>query len=193
LSPLATARRSTRPGASRTDGFALLTVLFIVIVVGIIASSGLRTARLVEMLSGSSIQRSRALQAAEGALIMSEREVAERLRTDAIADASGTDKLFSQGSLAGKWWLDATFGAATSVPEQTFLGVITPPRQVMEEIGTYVADGGSGIVSLDRGAAGYGRTTASGRELVLYRLQSHGTGSVASTDAVVESLYVQTR
>jgi len=71
--------------------------------------------------------------------------------------------------------------------------LVDSPEYVTEEIGNYLADGGSGIVSLDRGSAGYGRSTLSGRELILYRLQSVGSGSVENSRAVVESLYVINR
>jgi Tfp pilus assembly protein PilX len=69
--------------------------------------------------------------------------------------------------------------------------VASSPVYVVEEIGNFLADGGSGIVSLDRGSASYGRKTGSGREIVLYRLQANGVGSTDAAQAVVESLYVK--
>ena len=78
-----------------------------------------------------------------------------------------------------------------ALPDGTFPGVASSPVYVVEEIGNFLADGGSGIVSLDRGSASYGRKTGSGREIVLYRLQANGVGSTDAAQAVVESLYVK--
>lgn len=182
-----------RTAPRRDGGFALLTVLVVVVLVGLIGSTGLRTSELAEMMSGSVIQRSRAFQTAEGALILREQAVPTLVRTNVRADASASDGIFSRDDLDLRWWREENYAGAEAMPGETFLGVAAQPRLATEELGSYVADGGSGIVSLDRGSAGYGRLTNSGREVVLFRLQSHGTGSVESVKAVIESLYVQTR
>jgi len=67
------------------------------------------------------------------------------------------------------------------------------PARLIEQIGIYIGDGGSGIVSLDRGSGSNGRLTGSGRELALFRLQSHGTGSVDTVNVNVESLDLRAR
>ena len=186
------ARSGAGPEAGPEAGFALFTVLVLTIIAALVLGASMRTAEFGERLSGSSIERNRAFNAAEGGLTFGERTVPGTSQTRTFASSDGADGTFSFGALGEEpsWWQDADFDGATSVID-TFVGVRNDPEHVVEEIGDYVADGGSGIVSLDRGAAGYGRKTGSGREVVLYRVQSRGTGSSAKVSAVVESLVVR--
>lgn len=173
------------------SGFALFTTLIIVIVVGIIAVSGLRQNELTEVLSGNSIQRSRAFQAAEGSLIEGENSALSLVEKRVFSSPTATDGVFSQGTVNSKWWRDDSFSGAHAMAATDFPGVFEPPEYVVEEIGSYEADGASGIVNLDRGAAAYGRRSGSGREVVLFRFQARGKGSSDAAQAVVESIYVQ--
>lgn len=177
----------------QSQGFALFTTMVIVIIVGIVAVSGLRQTELTEVLAGNSIQRSRALQAAEGGLIQGENETAEKTAERVFSSNTAEDGIFSKDAAASQWWRDDTFSGATEVTDTTYPGVVEPPSYIVEEVGSYVSDGGSGIVSLDRGGGGYGRRTASGRELILYKLQSSGVGSTTDAKAIVESLYVRSQ
>ena len=173
------------------QGFALFTTLIIVIIVGIVAVSSLRLTDMTEVLAGNSIQRSRAFQAAEGGLIEGERNVALMAQSRVFSTPEASNGIFEKDSVAEHWWRNEDYTGAQVLDEAAYPGVIDPPEYTVEEIGSYISDGGSGIVSLDRGGAGYGRRTSSGREVVLYRLQSNGVGSSRSAQAVVESLYVQ--
>lgn len=173
------------------QGFVLFTTLVIMIIVGILAVSGHRSSELTEVLAGNAIQRSRAFQAAEGALIEGELKTATRVEQRVFSSVNATDGIFARDSLADHWWREAQFSGSREIEDIEYPAVTSPPAYVVEEIGTYVSDGGSGIVSLDRGAAGYGRRTSTGREVVLYRLQSEGTGTTNAAQAVVESLYVR--
>ena len=181
----------TCPRPRDERGFSLFPTLALTIIVAVVLAASLRTTELTERLSGSSIQRNRAFNAAEGGLRFGERSIVEAAGTRTFASADGADGTFAFATLDERWWSDPDFDAAVAAPEDTFVGTIAPPEHVVEEVGGYVADGGSGIVSLDRGAAGYGSKTGSGRELVLYRVQSRGSGSAAPVRAVVESLFVQ--
>jgi type IV pilus assembly protein PilX len=173
------------------SGFALFTTLIIVIVVGIIAVSGLRQNELTEVLSGNSIQRSRAFQAAEGSLIEGENSAKSLVQNRVFSTSDATDGVFTRGSVKSQWWRDSEFSGAQAMAVTDFPGVFEPPEYVVEEIGNYEADGSSGIVNLDRGAAAYGRRSGSGREVVLFRFQARGKGSSEAAQAVVESIYVQ--
>ena len=173
-------------------GFVLFTTLIIMIIIGILASSSLKSTEAVETLSGNSIQRSRALQAAEGALINAESQIPTLVKNRTFSSKNPNNGVFSRGSTEEDWWRDENFDGKLSTPVGMFAGVAKPPEYVFEEIGNYVADGGSGIVSLDRGAGMYGRKTGGGREVVVYKVQSMGNGSSDTVKAVVESLYGQT-
>lgn len=174
------------------QGFALFISLIIVLLVGIVAVSSLRITEMTEVLSGNSIERSRAFQAAEGALIEGEKSAIEMTEGRIFANTTGSYGLYSSGNLPENWWRDPTDINVTTA-DLEYPAVASNPTYVVEEVGDYVSDGGSGIVSLDRGSASYGRKTSSGREVVLYRLQSHGVGVTDVSQAVVESLYVQDR
>lgn len=173
-------------------GFSLFATIVIVIIVGIIAVSGLRQTELTEVLSGNAIQRSRALHATEAGLIQGERDTTQGMDQRVFSSSDADSGIFAKDSLEKKWWRDADFSGATALASDAFPGVADPPVYVVEEIGNYLSDAGTGVVSLDRGGAAYGRKTDSGRELVLYRFQASGVGSSDSARAVVESLYVKT-
>ena len=179
------------PERGPEGGFALVATLAIVVIVALVIGANLRTTELAEATSGSFLQRNRAFNSADGALALAERDVGALVEERVFASSSGSGGVFSRGGPGERWWREADLGEARRAPDGAFTGLSDAPAWVVEEIGDYVADGGSGIVSLDRGAAGYGRSTGTGRELVLYRLQSRGNGSADSVRAVVESLYVQ--
>ena len=179
---------------SPQKGFALFTTLIIVVIVGIVAVSNQHSTELTELLSGSSIQRSRAFQAAEGGIATGETESIELVKQRVFASPAAIEGVYSYGTVATHWWReDLSASGVQMLPDGAFPGVASSPEYVVEEIGNYVADGGSGIVSLDRGAASYGRKTGSGREVVLYRLQANGVGSTDSAQAVLESLYIKSQ
>jgi len=184
-------RKNSRLAADK--GFALFTTMVIVIIVGIIALSSMRITDMNEVLAGNSIQRSRAFQAAEGGLIDGEKNASLMSQRRVFSSSVASEGLFTKDSLANHWWRNEDYQGALTPDNAAYPGVAAPPEYVVEEIGNYVSDGGSGIVSLDRGGAAYGRLTSSDREVVLYRLQSNGVGSSNSAQAVVESLYVQSQ
>lgn len=179
--------------AADERGFALFATLVIVIIVGLLAVSGLRTTELTEVLSGNSIQRSRALQAAEGGLIEAERSAQDMVQRRVFASSAATDGVFTRGAVQDQWWRDTSFSGAQEVSDNSYPGVVDPPAFVIEEVGNYESDGGSGVVNLDRGSGRYGMRTASGRQIVLYRMQSKGVGSTDDAKALIESLYVQSQ
>lgn len=182
---------SCTSGSVHESGFALITTLVIVIIVGILAISSLRTTELTEVLSGNSIQRGRAFNAAQGALIEAERSIADSVGQRSFSSASASHGIFSKDAVDELWWRADDYTGALQVESGSYPGVVSSPIYVVEEIGNYESDGGTGIISLDRGGSQYGSLTASGKEVVLYRLQSKGLGSTDSAQAVVESLYVE--
>lgn len=174
-------------------GFALFATLVIVIIVGLLAVSGLRTTELTEVLAGNSIQRSRALQGAEGGLIEAERSAKVMVERRVFASPDAADGVFTRDAVGDLWWREDDYEGSQVSQDDSYPGVVSPPIYVVEEIGNYESDGGSGVVNLDRGGGRYGLRTDSGRQVVLYRMQSKGVGSTDDSKALVESLYVQSQ
>lgn len=188
---LANERQMYRSVSER--GFVLFSTLVIVIIVGLIAVSKLRTSELSEVLAGNSIQRSRAFQGAQGGLIEAERSAAVMAQRRVFASPEATDGVFSRSSVSDHWWREEDYNGSRVVNHDGYPGVVSPPVYVMEEIGNYESDGGSGVVNLDRGSGRYGLRTDSGRQIVLYRMQSKGLGSTDESQALVESLFAQSQ
>ena len=182
-----------RKHRANESGFALFVTMIVVLLVGILAVSGFRQNLLTETLSANSIQRSRAFQASDGALMQAENSASGLVQDRVFSSITGTDKVFSNGSVDMEWWRDKDFTGAITSSDSSFVGVIQQPDYIIEELGIFESDGGTGIVNLDLGAASYGRRTTSGREVVLYRFQSMGVGSTDTTKAITESLYIQNR
>lgn len=191
---MAKLNKSFVSGASfnhKQSGLALFTTLILVIIVGVVAVSGMRMTEMSEILSGNSIQRSRAFQAAEGGLMVGEQAASEAAEKRLLASSSASEGVFSNSTVDDHWWRQDDYPGAVKLEQDAFPGVSESPRYVVEQIGDYVSDAGSGIVSLDRGAASYGGQTRSDREVMLYRIQTFGVGSTSNAKAVVESLYVE--
>ncbi len=191
VSYLASEKQMYRSVSER--GFVLFSALFIVIIVGLIAVSKLRSSELSEVLAGNSIQRSRAFQGAQGGLIEAERNATVMAQRRIFASPEATDGVFSRSSVGDYWWREEDYNGSQVVNDDNYPGVVSPPVYVMEEIGSYESDGGSGIVNLDRGGGRYGLRTDSGRQLVLYRMQAKGLGSTDQSQALVESLFAQSQ
>ena len=132
IPPAACVRRTRRParerpGGTRAEaGFALFTTMVLTIIVALVLGASLRTTEFGERLAGSSIQRNRAFYAAEGALTLGERDVADTAATRTFASIDGVDGLFSLdalGALDPPWWRDPDFDGAIDAPADTFVGV----------------------------------------------------------------------
>lgn len=177
--------------AVKNEGFALLTVVVVILILGVIAVSSMRVSNESESLSGNAIQRSRAFQAADGGASLGEIKLVEMLKNRVFANSAGSSGIFLDSQATQHWWRDDAFSGSHSVDHVEMLGVIEQPRFIFEEVGLFSSDGGTGVANLDVGAAAYGRVSNSGREVVLYRIESKGTGTTTETGSVVETLYAQ--
>lgn len=184
--------RNTTPH-SRQHGYTVIAVLLIVMIVGIVGIGGMNTSMFSERLAGNAIQRDRAFQAADGGASFAETKLQALLINRLFADSDASDSVFSLNDREQKWWRTATYSGENIVDTGTILGVVSPPRYIYEEIGNFVTDGGTGISSLDLGSASYGRTTRSGRDIVIYRIESHGIGSYKDVQSVVETIVAHSR
>lgn len=173
---------------NRQGGYTLVSVLLIVMIVGIMASGSMNLSHVSEKSAGNAIQRSRAFQAADGGAAIAENNLQAMLGNRIFADSSASEGVFSAETYTQKWWRTATYTGEQTVPVSSILGVVQPPRYILEEVGQYVTDGGSGVASLDLGSSAYGSRSRSGRDVVIYRIESHGTGSFNEVQSVVESV-----
>ncbi len=183
----------SRPRKQAQDGFALVTVVVIVLIAGILLSGTVSTTRETERPAGNAIQYSRAMEAAEGGTVVAQNKLIEKLGERTFADSTASDGVFSLDSLAEKWWDSPNYQGQHTVEDGTLLGVANQPRYAYEQIGEYIADGGTGIVNLDIGGAAYGKTSSGAREHILYRVESHGVGSKEEVNRAIETVVVVTK
>jgi len=172
------------------DGFVLITVLIVVLIVGIITTSMLDTSERSQQVSSATIQRNRVFQAIDTALEVAEKELLDSSRERRFSDASATDGVYSYKARDGRWWKQTDYAGESPIAEDKVLGVISPPRYTLEQIGQYVSDGGTGIVGLNTGSGAYGRKSNGVREVVLYSVEAYGNGSYPSVQAAAESIVI---
>ncbi len=172
------------------QGTTLVSVLIIIMIVGIMAAGSIDLSHVSEKSAGNAIQRSRAFQAADGGAAIAQSRVLDLMQARAFADSSASEGIFSADSYQKKWWRQTTYTGEQVVPATPplVLGVAKSPRYIVEEVGQFVTDGGTGISSLDLGSASYGSRSRSGRDVVVYRIESQGTGSFNAVRSVVETV-----
>lgn len=168
-------------------GYALIAVITIMMILGLMATGGVTLSEKTERLAGNSIQRSRSFQAADGAATLAEAKIVDLMTNRIFANSEGSSGIFARNTRDDRWWRsDVVTGGHVADPG-SFLGVIESPTFVIEQVGNYVSDGGTGVVSLDVGGASYGRLTNSGREFLLFTVESHGKGSFEGVETVIET------
>jgi len=168
-------------------GYALIAVITIMMILGAMATGGVTLSAKTERLAGNSIQRSRSFQAADGAATLAEKRIVDLMTSRVFADDFGSTGIFARNKRDEQWWRSVDVSGGHVADSTSFLGVIAPPSYVIEQVGDYVSDGGTGIVNLDIGGAAYGRLTSGGREFLLFSVESHGEGSFDGVETVVES------
>jgi len=182
-------RKNLQSGVPNSErGYALFVVMSIMFLIVIAGLSSMRLSGKTEVLASSSIQRNKAFQSADAASRLASRTLEELTAQRAVADSWASDGVFQHNTVQAAWWNTAVYSGSHAAEPDAVLGVMVPPRYLYEELGSYISDGGSGVVNLDRGSANYGRLSASGREFVLYRVQSAGSGAVAGSTSVVETI-----
>lgn len=172
------------------NGYVIVTVLIIMLITGILLSGTIRTTHNIEQVAGHSIQYSRAMEAAEGGVAVAQKTIVVNEGARLFADSVATDGIFNLDSVPDKWWEDTEFDGQHEVDTGMLTGVVEAPRYVYEQIGEYVADGGTGVVNMDIGGASYGRASSGAREFVLYQVQAQGVGSRSNIQRAVEAAVV---
>lgn len=177
----------TRFTTKHQHGYALPSLAILLMIVGVMSTGAMNVSNKSEHLASNAIQRNRVFQAADAASYYAQEKIAEKLKKRVYADDFGMNGLFTFDNRPIEWWKTKATDGIHTVPESNVLGVVNPPKYSIEEIGNYISDGGTGVVSLDVGAAAYGRMTTGGREIILYNVQSHANGSFNEVKMVVET------
>lgn len=175
------------------QGYTLITVLLLVIIVGVMSNSMLDMSEETLQVSSSIIHRDRVFQSIDSALLVAEQELKEKTKSRVFADANATEGVYSRGTRENQWWRKADVKGRKAVHQDLVLGVVEQPAFVTEEIGTYISDGGTGIVDLSTGSGAYSRASNGAREIVLYRLEAYGKGTFDYVQAAAESTVVLNR
>ena len=165
----------------------MLTLAILLMIIGVMSAGAMNISNTSENLASNAIQRNRAFQAADAATYYAEAEITSMLKQRIFANDSGEKGLFTFENRPSNWWDSDDAKGIHTVPESNVLGVVTPPKYSIEQVGDYVSDGGTGVVNLDIGGAAYGRMTSGGREIILYNVQSHANGSFNEVKTVVET------
>jgi len=171
----------------RQGGYALIAMVTLLMIVGAMATGGMGMSIKSEHLAGNAIQRSRSFQATDGAAALAEQHINQMMEKRVFADPNASQGIYERGHREEQWWRTGAIDSIHVVDTGAMLGVVEPPRYVIEQVGDYVSDGGTGVVSLDIGGAAYGRGTKGGREFLLFSVESHGNGSFDSVEAAVET------
>lgn len=188
---------NTRQRVKNQSGYALLAIVSFLMIIGAVATGGITLTTKTERLAGNAIQRSRSFQAADGAAVIAESKLQEMMQKRIFADRTASRGIFTRDMRSTQWWRTAassplpnTSAGVHVVDSGLILGVVAPPRYVIEEVGSYLSDGGTGVVNLDIGGSAYGRLTSGGREFLLFSVESHGKGSFETVETVIESTIV---
>lgn len=173
-------------------GYALVAIVSFIMIVAAMATGGVSLTAKSERLAGNAIQRSRAFLAADGASEIAEKDLEDMMVRRVFADSTGSSGIYTVDQRVEQWWRDGNRNNVTpqalhEVDEDAILGVVEPPKYVIEQLGDFVSDGGTSIINLDIGGASYGRNTAGGREFLLFSVEALGKGSFDEVETVVES------
>lgn len=181
------------PTASEQKGYALIAVVVLVMIVGVMSTSMLDTSDQAQQVSSATIQRNRVFQAIDSALGVAEEDLKVRTRQRLFADANASEGVYRLDARVDQWWQQDVYDGEIEVDPDSVLGVTTPPRYTLEEVGQYISDGGTGIVNLDTGSGSYGSKSNGAREVVLYSLEAYGKGSFDVVQAAAESTVILNR
>jgi len=174
-------------------GYVLVAVLIILVVVAVTSNSMIDLSEQAGKVSTASIQRDRVFQAIDSALRAGEEYLMNNADRQIFPDANASEGVFKRGARSDRWWTQPEEIGQSSVDQDLVLGVSQPPRYTLEEIGIYINDGGTGIVSLGSGNGAYGVVGNGAREIVLYSLEAYGQGSFEEIQAAAESTFVLNR
>lgn len=168
----------------RESGAVLIVGLVMVLLISIIALSGIRSSNLQEAMAGNMRDRNSAFQAAETGLVSGEVLVDFRV---AAPECTGVDTclrpLPSQPPVEAVIYLkgqDFIDSSRESTTDLTLAGIEDKPRFIIEELSPFTPMDGSDL------SIGKGDDLV---KLLPYRITGRGTGLSADASVIVQSTY----
>lgn len=153
---------------TRQQGFALFACLVILLVLTVLATSGMQTSLLQERMAGHLRDRDLAFQAAEAAL----RQGEDFLEQATLPAFDGTNGLYQPADPGDTpVWQAIDWSGDARAYSGTLAGVAEAPRYIIEELPTTLATSGS--IAADQPSLGAG----------MFRITARGVGG--STDTVI--------
>lgn len=158
----------------RQDGFALFACLVILLVLTVLATSGMQSSILQERMSGHLRDRDLAFQAAEAAL----REGETLLEQATLPAFDGNDGLY-QPADPGETpvWQAIDWSSGARVYSGTLHGLAEAPRYIIEELPTTLSTSGS--IAADEASLDAG----------MYRITARSTGGSGETLVVLQTTF----
>lgn len=173
----------TNQTASKQAGVALITSLFLLLLMVIIGLAGMRTTTLEERMSANLRSKNVALQAAEISLVNAELTIESLVHLDDFK-ANGASGYYSTiGTTVSPWetidWSDQSIViTGSAIP-----GTASNPVYMIEHFSEVLG-------SEDKFNLGnYGQDAGSGDGHQIFRITALGTGASSNAKAMVQSIY----
>lgn len=169
---------------SKQSGAVLFVGLMMLLVMSLIAVTGMQGATLEERMAGNSRDSMVALQAAEAALQAGEAfldPVAGNTLNLAAFDTDGSDGLYDNSD--DELWMTINWDANDSAGHMAFDpdNVTTEPRYVIQHISQTQVEPKLIVENYGEGE--------SGRTIELFRVTARGTGGSNNTEVILQSIY----
>ena len=169
----------TPPGTLQR-GVALAVSLIILLVMTMLGVAGMRMTTLEERMAGNTLDRQRAFEAAEAALLAAEAYLTAQVASTNVFDTNGSDGLYNdaiQNISQSLTWNDSDSRAYSGN-----VGTKSPARFVIQSYGTVAANADQ--LNLDN----YGQGTGAGA-IGLFRITARSTGGSGNAAVVLQSTY----
>jgi type IV pilus assembly protein PilX len=177
----------------RERGISLVIVLLFLVIMAGLGATAIRTATIEEKMSGNERDRQIAFEAAEAALRDGENDVLANLTTDSAFDDNCVGGLCNPASTATPQWvavdwstaLPRAYGTQTGIPAgYPVTDVARAPRYIVEFL--------SGGMPVLPGCSAIAATRASCDGGTPFRITAVGWGRRASTQVMLQSVFVKT-
>lgn len=166
----------------KQQGVALITVLFMLLLMIIIGMAGMRTTTLEEKMSANLRDQTIAFQAAESAISEAELVVEAMVQLSQFNDA-GTGGYYQSTDNTDSPWETADWDDTTKVITGTAIsGATSAPRYIVEHFTEVATD------SDTFNMGNYGQDVGAGN-FEIFRVTALGTGASSTSRAIVQSSY----
>ena len=187
------------PKARTPQGYSLLFILLMMVVLGFLALSGMSTGIVQERMAGNARDQNVALQAAEAGLRDAEADVETNLDANAGFSDACTDGLCLPPSMsatapqsAPQWqslnWATQSrvYGSRTGA-----VALLGPGNQALASPPRYIVEMLPSLQSADGGSVCAGCTTIAADRARAYRLTVRATGVRDTTVVMLQAVYIK--